>query len=398
MDDRYHGLDALRGTLMMLGIVLHGAFFYLSEPPPVLPIRGDGGGAYAFDLLFHFIHSFRIPAFFVLAGFFAALLVARRGLAATYRNRAARVGLPLLLAVLLILPGATLFMLDFVIAVRYGAHDLIPQRTHMVAFAADMRASGVQGGVSLGHLWFLYYLCWFYLLIPACAALVRLSHPLAGAIERVTASPAAILLLGAVTAAALWPFPGGQVLGGFIFLKPHLPSLVYYGSFFVVGFILYTYRGLLSVAARHPGAFAVAGLGLFALSTWLSRRGAPQALAVTVSALCTWALIYACIGGALRFVDRASPWVAYVSRSAYWVFLAHMPVATAAAWWLVRYNLPVPMKFALVVAITTTVCFTTYHYLVQRSWVSVLLNGKRFDMAWPWRPQNPSLAPTVNAS
>ena len=35
MDDRrYFGLDALRGGMMMLGIVLHAAMIYLTAPPP----------------------------------------------------------------------------------------------------------------------------------------------------------------------------------------------------------------------------------------------------------------------------------------------------------------------------------------------------------------------------
>ena len=44
---------------------------------------------FGFDILFGFIHSFRMPVFFVMAGFFAALLVDKRGLRGTLRNRAA---------------------------------------------------------------------------------------------------------------------------------------------------------------------------------------------------------------------------------------------------------------------------------------------------------------------
>ena len=70
MDDRrYYGLDALRGAMMMLGIVLHGATFYLVVPPASMPIPTDRNNAYVFDLLFHFIHSFSMPTFFFLAGF-----------------------------------------------------------------------------------------------------------------------------------------------------------------------------------------------------------------------------------------------------------------------------------------------------------------------------------------
>lgn len=62
-----------------------------------------------------------------------------------------------------------------------------------------------------------------------------------------------------------------------------------------------------------------------------------------------------------------------------------MPLVAIAAWWLVQYNMPALFKFVFVVAITTVCSFASYHYWVQKTWVSAFLNGKRFDMQWPWR-------------
>jgi glucan biosynthesis protein C len=44
-------------------------------------------------------------------------------------------------------------------------------------------------------------------------------------------------------------------------------------------------------------------------------------------------------------------------------------------------------KFTIVTAVTTIVCFGTYHYWVQGSWLGAFLNGKRFNADWPWRAQ-----------
>ena len=33
----------------------------------------------------------------------------------------------------------------------------------------------------------------------------------------------------------------------------------------------------------------------------------------------------------------------------------------------------------------TLICFSSYHYWIQDSWVSQLLNGVRFNHAWPWQ-------------
>src|SRR4051812_10660417 len=105
MDERrYYGLDALRGAMMMLGIVLHAATLYLAAPPPHVPLTTDRNTSLTMDAIFDLIHSFRMPCFFVLAGFFASLLVEKRGVWETYRNRAARILAPLLAGMVTVLP------------------------------------------------------------------------------------------------------------------------------------------------------------------------------------------------------------------------------------------------------------------------------------------------------
>ncbi len=413
MDNRrYYGLDALRGGMMMLGIVLHAAMLYLASPPPTMPIPTDANNSPVFDLVFHFIHSFRMPTFFVLSGFFTALLVEKRGAWGTLKNRAARILAPLVAGVFTILPLTVLFMLDFMIAARYGIFELIPSRGDAMALASSVAARSIEvdkheGEVALAHLWFLYYLCYFYLLIPICRWLVTLSLPHEGKVGRLLAWPPLLVVFALYTAATLWPFHGGQVQEGFIFLKPHPPSLLYYGSFFVIGYFFHHYRDFLQALARRVPAWALLSAVCFPLALYLSHldndlRGKDFALhlaAVLSNGLCTWALIYLFIGGALRFFDRDSPWIQYTSQSSYWVFLVHMPLVNLAGWWLVRYDLPAMIKFVLVCAFTAAVAFLTFHFWVQKTWLSSFLHGRRFDLEWPWRkPQvkMESIAPSAS--
>ena len=380
---RYYGLDALRGAMMMLGIVLHAAAMYVTVAPPGIPLLADPDGSPAMDVLVAFIHSFRMPTFFVLAGFFAALLVERRGLRETYKNRAARILGPLLAGMATVLPLSLLLFVDFAIAVAYGSHRLVPALEDLERLERDMQAAGAPTGIPLGHLWFLYYLLYFYLLLPLCRALVP---PLSRATPR---SGILLVALSAITMAALWPFPGGQVFGEFLFLEPHVPGLVYYGWFFVLGYLLHGHRPLLQDLARNTARYALIAAALFPVAlicTDAAWKGlGPQGAAVAANAFLTCALAFAFIGAAMRFFDRASPWSLYASQSAYWVFLLHMPVVVLVAWWLVPYRMPALAKFAINVAITSAVCFASYHYFVQRSWVSAFLNGKRFDLDWPWK-------------
>lgn len=394
MDERrYFGLDALRGGMMMLGIVLHAAWLYLAAPPPTMPFPSDRNNAVVFDIIFAFIHSFRMPTFFVLAGFFTALLIEKRGLWGTYKNRAARVLAPLAAGILTILPLTALVMLDFWLSARFGTHDLIPEREAFIALSEELAAKGVPvGQPALGHLWFLYYLCFFYLLIPVCRFLVRRSLKFENRFRRWLASPFPLVAFALYTAATLWPFHGGQVHEGFIYFKPHLPSLVYYGSIFVLGYVFHHYRDFLQVLARNVVAWAVLATILFPLAQYASyldnsARGASFELhlgAVLANGLCTWALIYLLIGSALRFFDRDSPWILYVSQSSYWVYLVHLPLVFLTGWWLVQFDFPAPLKFLLVCGLTAVAAFLTFHYWVQKTWISDFLHGRRFDLNWPW--------------
>ncbi|MEM8734143.1 MAG: acyltransferase family protein [Planctomycetota bacterium] len=98
---RFHDLDALRASAMLLGIVLHAAMSFGSIPWPVK----DSQQSEEYTYLFAVIHGFRMPLFFMLSGFFTAMLWRKRGLAGLIRQRSVRIGIPLLIGCLTIIPS-----------------------------------------------------------------------------------------------------------------------------------------------------------------------------------------------------------------------------------------------------------------------------------------------------
>src|ERR1035437_4880825 len=92
---RYHGFDALRASMMMLGVYLHAVCAYATMDH--IWWYKDAQTGVAWDLQCLFIHVFRLPMFFVKSGFFAALLVGKRGMGGFWRNRMLRIALPLVL-------------------------------------------------------------------------------------------------------------------------------------------------------------------------------------------------------------------------------------------------------------------------------------------------------------
>jgi hypothetical protein len=100
---RWHDLDALRGFAMLLGIGLHAALAFIPSFWPVQDRTASTDGW--FDEFLVGVHAFRMPLFFLLSGFFTAMLWRRRGLAALVSHRARRVALPLLVGLVTIIPA-----------------------------------------------------------------------------------------------------------------------------------------------------------------------------------------------------------------------------------------------------------------------------------------------------
>ncbi len=139
---RFHELDALRAFAMLLGVVLHAALFLVTKDWPV--VAKEISPDLPYDDIVLAIHGFRMPVFFLLSGFFTALLWQRRGTHALIMHRLKHVGLPLLIGVFTIVPLQSLWWIF--------THD------GEVDFAGVVWTVLLGCSWSLHHLWFLWVL------------------------------------------------------------------------------------------------------------------------------------------------------------------------------------------------------------------------------------------------
>lgn len=91
-DPRRHDLDALRAFAMLLGILLHAALSFVPETFWMVQDERPSG---LVEQGFYAIHGFRMPLFFLISGFFTAMLFRRRGMRGLLRQRAIRIAIPL---------------------------------------------------------------------------------------------------------------------------------------------------------------------------------------------------------------------------------------------------------------------------------------------------------------
>ena len=97
---RRHDLDALRALAMLLGILLHAMMSFL----PGLWLVQDASASPGLGILLILIHGFRMPLFFLVSGFFTAMLWRQRGLKALVQHRLLRILVPCLLGLLTVVP------------------------------------------------------------------------------------------------------------------------------------------------------------------------------------------------------------------------------------------------------------------------------------------------------
>ena len=395
--DRLHGLDALRGGALLLGVVLHAAMAYLTVP--VWP-TGDVATEPAADGLFFAIHLFRMSTFFLIAGLFAHMMLARRGWLGFARDRLIRIAGPLVVfwgAVL----GGIIAVIVWAAALANGG--TIPDGPPPPGLTAET--------FPLTHLWFLWVLLILYaamLLLRAPFAALDREGAWGRSVDRLTGAlvgPWTPLVLAAPLAAALYLTPVWIPFFGIptpdTGLVPEAAALTGYGVAFAFGFLLDRRRDLLARIARLWSVFAVvaAGTGVAAFILTggptpdlapLVEPGTKAGLAALVS-VAVFASTLAVTALALQFFSGVSRVRRYLADASYWVYIVHLPLVMAGQVLLLNAPWPWFAKLAAVVGGVMAVSLLSYELMIRHSFMGRWLNGRRV----PWR--RPAIAAAVPA-
>ena len=141
---------------MLLGVFLHSALAY-AQPAQSVWLATDSTSSVSIDASIWFIHLFRMGLFFLLSGYFAKLVIERKGLGYFLWNRCLRVAVPFVLfyPFLWIAMGIVIVFALSYVAEPQGLMGLI------AAAAKDSSNAPKQQPPTTMHLWFLYYLMAF---------------------------------------------------------------------------------------------------------------------------------------------------------------------------------------------------------------------------------------------
>lgn len=383
---RLDGLDALRAGTMLMVVAFHAALAYAptSIPRLVWACR-DPDTHPIMDLFCWWSLGISAP-FFLMSGFFAADLHARRGGRAFLIGRAQRIVVPLLVAVLTVLPATLcVWIVGWLATGQCTLREVARLRFHGKGFQENLC-----GPV---HLWSLEYLALMLLAFWGWKEIARRIWPDGGSAAdrpgRRSTSPWAPLWPTIPMAFILWA--GHRHLGldiildraNSFFLEPY--RFLHYSAFFAFGAALHRSRARLEACAAWGPVYLALSVPAFAARAWLIRSdlsaplAGPSAVALAATgALFSWLLTLGLLGVALGpALARPRESIRYLADASYWIYLVHLPIVGLAQVAWLGIPAPAALKFAGVLAITMGLGLATYRAFVRHTTLGTWLHGRR---------------------
>jgi hypothetical protein len=325
-------------------------------------------------------NQFGMPLLFVISGASTVFSMRRRTNRQFVRERFFRLMIPYIALTLLLSPLQAYYQ-----ALDHGWYSgsfisYLPQFFSFYGFTGiNLQWAGRYGF----HLWFLVFLFFYSVITVPLFTYFRSEkgQRFFGLLDRLVQLPGAIvwlpgLSMGLLTGAAYRFFPGYQNWG----------DTVYWGLFFVYGYILYSDQRLLDRARRSLTAstlwIVLSGIALIvtALLTLLSlgqisnidKVGALPGVGFTILiyvGLCvnSWAFMVLFLALGMRFLDFTNRALRYLGEAAMPFYLLHHPVIVIIAFYVTRVAIS-PWAQLITIGVSAFLITGALYHLFIRHW------------------------------
>jgi hypothetical protein len=312
MTERLHSLDFLRAFALLMGVLLHVLMLFLEPFDGSEPRLGA-------SIIFIWIHTWRMPLFMLLAGFFTALSLSKRNTGNYSFNRLIRLGVPLLLL------WSVIPAIDEEASRLFKAPELISWLFYDVPFT-----------FRLDHLWFLYYLLIFYSILLLIKTAVPFIYSFILGFEL---SLSRVLMVWLPILILLSPLnkPTGGIIGNDLitFGEVNLGSMLFMASFFMIGMQAYKSSQFLENLQRTrfwlPGliVFSLIPIGLL---VWGGIKDEPFAFSGllelwiinSLSGSAALLLVLSILGLAMHKISSSGHILSWLVRLSYPIYVFHL--------------------------------------------------------------------------
>ncbi len=374
--------DYLRAAIIVWVVFLHailayptwGRFMptnYIESTAPII----DPQKSAAFDLIPMLLNSFFMALMFFISGLFVWRSLAKKGAASFLKDRWRRLGIPYVLALVVIMPLA--YYPSFL---QTGAED-------------DMLSYWCGWSWISGPAWFLSMLLALNLLAALAFTAVG---PSRSNVPEVFATQPGAFFFALVTLSALGLMPMMALFGPYTWLKWHPVVMVqasrplFYAVYFFAG-VAVGARGLETTFLRHPGPLsrrwsiwlmAAIFAGLLLVVTLASVKIDPTVpwsrpagwwLVGSTTVLSSATMSMAVLALFLRFVHGRRAWAESLSDNAYGIYLVHYPFVVWSQYALLGSSMPAIAKALVVFGVSLGISWGTSALLRSRPGVRAVV-------------------------
>lgn len=349
-------MDALRGIAMWLGVVLHSVISYQKNPRAGWPL--DNSSSIVMDFIYEYLHAFRMPLFFLVAGFFAHFLYKKIGMKPFIIHRAKRILVPFILSIIFVVP-----VCGYVFAIHRLLQDSYTGNIFVAAIEESLHWTGFY------HIWFLYYLMILY-------GIMLVGEQVLNRIKAVPSLTEAGYFGSTIVLICIqFFFYQGQV-EPWTGIVPKTGQILYYAYFFGLGYLIYLKPDFLFKHEKLRYCYLLVGVILIPVISYVQDSIPYWAYSILLS-IQTNLLILGHIAVFMNIFKRESPIVRYFSDASYWFYLIHFPIVVGLQMLLMNFNISVWLKCFIVISTTTFFSIITYEYFVRYTWIGTILNGKK---------------------
>ena len=354
--NRLYYMDALRSVLMMLGIVLHTSQIY--NPAQVWRVPSNETTMLAGGLV-HFIAQFRMPAFFLVSGFFCAMTLQKYGSSLFVKIRMKRILIPLLVTGLLL-------------------NSIQSAILHLSGSVSFNPTSYFLEGGWISHLWFLVTLLAYFataaiLYLVAKKQVKWLVQTSAATLMRIPMVLTLTLLpLLSVAIFALSPlgFPLYSKLFFEIFsVYRYVASL----PFFIFGAVIFFNQGLLKEFSSVSMALLIPLTVIaFILLFWIPWPSAVPDIIVTAvsvyaASLASWVMSAGLFQLFQLFFNKKSALWTFLSEASYTIYLFHHVIVITLGLIAVKLGLPPLLGLVTIIGLSLALTVGIHKYLIRNS-------------------------------
>jgi len=364
--EREHFWDALRAFLMLLGIPYHVALSYQTGQDFIVH-SGEGlVGAREFA---DTVHLFRMPAFFVIAGYFAFLLLARREPGEWLKGRFLRLGLPFLTCLLTLVPAMNLVC----------ELSNLPLGEALASWRHELATSG---GYWVRHLWFIVVLLYFSTIAAWLAkrfAAVRGGF-VPARIDDWVAGHMLLALTGIAAVIGLWEALAveGFYKAGLATLVPQqilrLDETIMYLPWFALGGLLVRARSTLRRACRFSAPVAV--MAIVATATWLFAHTEVAPMTERfIGVFAALASTQVLLAAARSWLDRPLLWLQKLTSASFVIYLFHLPLIVVFVWLGQGLAVPLAIKMLGITVLTGMLSYAIWLGIQRVRSMTLLFEG-----------------------